>query len=64
MNAGIYDVQIINSLGAVIEKQSVKHNGSPNNYTITLNKIISTGTYIVRVINESTNLTQKVIINN
>lgn len=64
LNAGIYDVQIINSLGAVIEKQSVKHNGSPNNYTITLNKIISTGTYIVRVINESTNLTQKVIINN
>ncbi len=64
LNAGIYDVQIINSLGAVIEKQSIKHNGSTNNYTITLNNIISTGTYIVRVINESTSLTQKVLINN
>jgi hypothetical protein len=64
LNAGDYDVQIINSLGAVVEKHTVKHTGSNNNYNITLNNIISSGTYVVRVVNESTRLTQKIIINN
>ncbi len=64
LNDGVYDVQIINSLGAIVEKHAVKHNGSNNNYSITLNSIISSGTYVVRVVNESTRLTQKIIINN
>ncbi len=64
LNDGMYDVQLINSLGVIVEKHAVKHNGINNNYQITLNSIIPSGTYIVRVVNESNRLTQKIIINN
>ncbi|MBS4042922.1 MAG: hypothetical protein KGZ59_03820 [Chitinophagaceae bacterium] len=64
LNEGNYTIQIINSFGKIVENHSLNHTGSNNNYSINFKNTVSSGTYIVRVVNESILLTQKVIINN
>ncbi len=63
-STGQYTLSIYTPNGKLIENQTVQHQESQKIHQISLNSILSSGMYILRIDNDKTKLTEKIIVEN
>ncbi|MBS4042924.1 MAG: T9SS type A sorting domain-containing protein [Chitinophagaceae bacterium] len=64
LNDGIYNLSILSLGGKLIEQQKIQYQEIQRNHQINLSKTLSSGMYLIRIENEITQLTEKIIIEN
>ena len=60
---GIYNINISNAAGKLIERKTINHSTLNSVYTITINTTLSSGAYLVTISNKQLQLSKRLIVN-